>query len=84
MITEALAYYRNHLKTHFVSNVDGDHVTEVLKNLDPETTLFLVVSKSFTTRKPWLMQPPVEPGSYLMLLNQMWPYILQRYLQILA
>ena len=51
MITEALAYYRNHLKTHFVSNVDGDHVTEVLKNLDPETTLFLVVSKSFTTQE---------------------------------
>ena len=51
MVTEALAYYRNHLKTHFVSNVDGDHVTEVLKNLDPETTLFLVVSKSFTTQE---------------------------------
>ena len=51
MVTEALSYYRNHLKTHFVSNVDGDHVTEVLKNLDPETTLFLVVSKSFTTQE---------------------------------
>jgi len=51
MVTEALAYYRNHLKTHFVSNVDGDHVTEVLKKLDPETTLFLVVSKSFTTQE---------------------------------
>jgi len=51
MVTEALTYYRNHLKTHFVSNVDGDHVTEVLKNLNPETTLFLVVSKSFTTQE---------------------------------
>lgn len=51
MVTEALKFYKNHLKTHFVSNVDGDHVNEVLKELDPETTLFVVVSKTFTTQE---------------------------------
>ncbi|WP_431125012.1 glucose-6-phosphate isomerase [Flagellimonas flava] len=51
MVTEALKFYKNHLNTHFVSNVDGDHVHEVLKNLDPETTLFVVVSKTFTTQE---------------------------------
>ncbi|NDV41872.1 glucose-6-phosphate isomerase [Flagellimonas sediminis] len=51
MVTEALKFYKNHLKTHFVSNVDGDHVHEVLKELDPETTLFVIVSKTFTTQE---------------------------------
>ncbi len=51
MVTEALKFYKNHLKVHFVSNVDGDHVQEVLKELDPETTLFVVVSKTFTTQE---------------------------------
>ncbi|MGB7394032.1 MAG: glucose-6-phosphate isomerase, partial [Pricia sp.] len=51
MVTEALKYYKNHLRTHFVSNVDGDHVHEILKDLNPETTLFIVVSKSFTTQE---------------------------------
>ncbi|TMU55313.1 glucose-6-phosphate isomerase [Flagellimonas algicola] len=51
MVTEALKFYKNHLNTHFVSNVDGDHVHEVLKTLDPETTLFVVVSKTFTTQE---------------------------------
>ncbi len=51
MVTEALKFYKNHLKVHFVSNIDGDHVHEVLKELDPETTLFVVVSKSFTTQE---------------------------------
>ena len=51
MVTEALRYYQNHLQVHFVSNVDGDHVHEVLKHLDPETTLFVVVSKTFTTQE---------------------------------
>ncbi|MGB5404374.1 MAG: glucose-6-phosphate isomerase [Robiginitalea sp.] len=51
MVTEALKYYGNHLKLHFVSNVDGDHVFETLKGLDPETTLFIVVSKTFTTQE---------------------------------
>lgn len=51
MITEALAYYKNHLNVHFISNVDGDHVMEVLKRVNPETTLFVVVSKTFTTQE---------------------------------
>lgn len=51
MVTEALKFYKNHLKVHFVSNVDGDHVQEVLRDLNPETTLFVVVSKTFTTQE---------------------------------
>jgi len=51
MITEALEYYKNHLKVHFVSNVDGDHIHQNLKNFDPETTLFVVVSKTFSTQE---------------------------------
>ena len=51
MVTEALRPYKNHLNMHFVSNVDGTHIAEVLKNVDPETTLFLVASKTFTTQE---------------------------------
>lgn len=51
MVVEALQYYHNHLNVHFVSNVDGDHVQEVLKKLNPETTLFVIVSKTFTTQE---------------------------------
>ena len=51
MVSESLTYYHNHLKVHYVSNVDGDHVHETLKDLNPETTLFLVVSKTFTTQE---------------------------------
>ena len=51
MVVEGLHYYKNHLNTHFVSNIDGDHVAEVLKGLDPETTLFVIVSKTFTTQE---------------------------------
>ncbi len=49
MVTESLEFYQNHLKMHFISNVDGDHVHETIKDLNPETTLFLIVSKTFTT-----------------------------------
>jgi glucose-6-phosphate isomerase len=51
MVVEALKHYSSRLKTHFVSNVDGDHVLEILKDLNPETTLFIVVSKTFTTQE---------------------------------
>ncbi|MBK0369581.1 glucose-6-phosphate isomerase [Flavobacterium agrisoli] len=51
MAVEALQFYKNHLTTHFVSNVDGDHVNEVIKKLNPETTLFVIVSKTFTTQE---------------------------------
>jgi glucose-6-phosphate isomerase len=51
MVVEALQYYKNHLNVHFVSNVDGDHVQEIIKPLNPETTLFVIVSKTFTTQE---------------------------------
>ncbi|HDD8850466.1 TPA: glucose-6-phosphate isomerase [Escherichia coli] len=51
MVTEALRPYKNHLNMHFVSNVDGTHIAEVLKKVNPETTLFLVASKTFTTQE---------------------------------
>ena len=51
MVVEALQFYKNHLNVHFVSNIDGDHVNEVIKKLNPETTLFVIVSKTFTTQE---------------------------------
>src|SRR5690625_7337152 len=66
MAVEALSYYRNHLNIHFISNIDGDQSAEVLKRINPETTLFIIVSKSFTTLKTlhtakicrrWFLQP---------------------------
>lgn len=51
MVVESLQYYKNHLNIHFISNVDGDHVSEVLKKINPETTLFVIVSKTFTTQE---------------------------------
>ena len=51
MVVEALQYYKNNLNVHFVSNVDGDHVNEIIKKLNPETTLFVIVSKTFTTQE---------------------------------
>ncbi len=51
MVVEALPFYANHLKTHFISNIDGDHAAETLKDLNPETTLFVIVSKTFTTQE---------------------------------
>ena len=49
MVTEALKPYQADLRPHFVSNVDGTHIAETLKRLDPETTLFIIASKTFTT-----------------------------------
>ncbi|WP_407556545.1 glucose-6-phosphate isomerase [Winogradskyella sp. 4-2091] len=51
MVVDSLQYYKNQLNTHFVSNVDGDHYQEVIKDLNPETTLFVIVSKTFTTQE---------------------------------
>ena len=52
MVTEALKpYAKRDLRAHFVSNVDGTHIAETLKSLDPETTLFIVASKTFTTQE---------------------------------
>jgi len=52
MVTEALMpYTKAGLRLHFVSNVDGTHVAEVLKKIDPATALFIVASKTFTTQE---------------------------------
>ncbi|PHM31160.1 glucose-6-phosphate isomerase [Xenorhabdus innexi] len=69
MVTEALKAYKNHLNMHFVSNVDGTHIAETLKSLEPETTLFLIASKTFTTQetmtnahsaRDWFLQSAVD------------------------
>jgi len=71
MVVEALAHYQNHLELRFVSNVEGDHHHEALKGLDPETTLFVVVSKTFTTQetlsnansiRQWFLSKAPESG----------------------
>lgn len=51
MVTEGLKAYKTHLNLHFVSNVDGTHIAEALKTINPETTLFLIASKTFTTQE---------------------------------
>jgi glucose-6-phosphate isomerase len=51
MVTEALKPYAKGLKVHFVSNVDGTHIAETLKKVNPETTLFMIASKTFTTQE---------------------------------
>ena len=52
MVTEALKpYSKRDLKLHFVSNVDGTHIAETLRTLNPETTLFIIASKTFTTQE---------------------------------
>jgi glucose-6-phosphate isomerase len=52
MVTEALKpYWKPHLQPHFVSNIDGTHITETVKTVSPETTLFIIASKTFTTQE---------------------------------
>ncbi len=51
MVCEALKHYKTRLNVHFVSNVDGTHIAESLKGLNPETTLFIIASKTFTTQE---------------------------------
>lgn len=69
MVCSALKHYKTRLNIHFISNVDGNHLAEVLKNLNPETTLFIVASKTFTTQetitnafsaKKWFLQKATE------------------------
>ncbi len=71
MVTEALKPYKNHLNMHFVSNVDATHIVETLKLVNPETTLFLVASKTFTTQETmtnahsarhWFLQAAGSPS----------------------
>ena len=66
MVTEALKPYKiPHISVHYVSNVDGTHLAETLKKVNPESTLFIVASKTFTTQetmtnansaKEWFLQ----------------------------
>lgn len=51
MVTEALKHYKTRLNIHFVSNIDGTHLAETFKQINPETTLFIVASKTFTTQE---------------------------------
>ena len=51
MVCSALKHYKTRLNVHFVSNVDGNHIAETLKKLNPETTLFIIASKTFTTQE---------------------------------
>lgn len=69
MVVDALQFYKNSLNIHFISNVDGDHVQEILKKINPETTLFVIVSKTFTTQetltnsetvKKWFLKSATE------------------------
>ena len=49
MVIDSLKHYRNHLNFHFINNVDGDYLHGILENIRPETTMFVIVSKSFNT-----------------------------------
>lgn len=49
MVVESLSHYKTRLNTHFISNVDGDYLNQILDQVNPETTLFIIVSKTFTT-----------------------------------
>ncbi|MXP67783.1 glucose-6-phosphate isomerase [Pantoea sp. Aalb] len=51
MVTETLRPYKNHLNMFFISNIDGTHLTEILKKINSETTLFIIASKTFTTQE---------------------------------
>ncbi len=51
MVTEALKHYKTRLNLHFVSNVDATHIAETFKKVNPETTLFIIASKTFTTQE---------------------------------
>lgn len=72
MVTEALRPYWSTITPHFVSNVDGTHIAEVLKKVNPETTLFIIASKTFTTQetmtnaesaKQWFMEKTGGKGA---------------------
>jgi len=71
MVTEALRpYAKKGLRVHYVSNIDGTHLTETLKQLNPETTLFMIASKTFTTQetmtnafsaREWFLETAKDP-----------------------
>ncbi len=51
MVVDALDFYANHLNIYFVNNIDSDHLSKIINDIDPETTLFVIVSKTFTTQE---------------------------------
>src|SRR5690606_8957952 len=70
-VTEALKAYKSRLNMHFASNVDGTHIAETVKKIDPETTLFLIAYKTFTTQetmanatsaREWFLQSGASEG----------------------
>jgi glucose-6-phosphate isomerase len=72
MVTEALTPYQDGPAVHFVSNIDGTHLVETLKKVDPETTLFIIASKTFTTletmtnarsAKSWFLEKANDPSA---------------------
>ncbi|XP_072388027.1 glucose-6-phosphate isomerase [Diabrotica undecimpunctata] len=72
MVTEALKPYNKGLNLHFVSNIDGTHLAEVLKKVNPETVLFIIASKTFTTQetctnaksaKDWFLATAKDPAA---------------------
>lgn len=72
MVTQALKYYADGPNVHFVSNIDGTHIHETLKPLNPETTLFIIASKTFTTietmtnassARTWLLKSATDPSA---------------------
>jgi len=72
MVTEALKPYQVGPNVHFVSNIDGTHLAEILKKLNPETALFIIASKTFTTQetitnaesaKEWFLSKAKDPGA---------------------
>ncbi|TAF73173.1 MAG: glucose-6-phosphate isomerase [Bacteroidetes bacterium] len=69
MVTEALKPYKKNIDVHFVSNVDGTHIAETLKKVNPETTIFIIASKTFTTQetlanaefaKAWFLKSAID------------------------
>ncbi|XP_025832171.1 glucose-6-phosphate isomerase [Agrilus planipennis] len=72
MVTEALKPYNKGVNVHFVSNIDGTHLAEVLKRINPETVIFIVASKTFTTQetitnatsaKKWFLEQAKDPAA---------------------
>ncbi len=72
MMSEALRPYKKRLTSYFVSNIDGTHICETLKKCDPETTIFLIASKTFTTQetmtnaytaRDWFLKAAQDPSN---------------------
>ncbi|BAP58843.1 glucose-6-phosphate isomerase [Candidatus Tachikawaea gelatinosa] len=80
MVTESLRPYKNHINMHFVSNIDGTHILETLKKLNPETVLFLITSKTFTTLET--MTNAESAKSWFLKYAKEKKYILQHFIGI--